>query len=288
MWGTILPAIASQAGNIVGAVLQKKAAEKSDQANKDTASFNAAKQEEFAQHGIRWKVADAKAAGIHPLVGLGASTTSFSPVGVGNVPDSSMANMASNMGQDISRSISATRTADERQMANLQVQAAQLDLQGKSLDNDIKISTLRQMNQTGPAFPGSQGFMPGQGSGAGIHEKPMERTTSMKGVPHSEPGAITDLGWARTATGVVPVPSGDVKQRIEDNMPHEWMHYYRNNIKPNFGGGTKPPKSALPKGATDWEWSFTNQEYQPIYKGKSKTPYSRAQSWYDKNLRWPR
>ena len=33
----------------------------------------------FAQRGIQWKVADSKAAGINPLVALGAQTHSFSP-----------------------------------------------------------------------------------------------------------------------------------------------------------------------------------------------------------------
>lgn len=43
------------------------------------AKTNAKMQEKFAKKGIRWKVADAKAAGIHPLAALGASST-FTPV----------------------------------------------------------------------------------------------------------------------------------------------------------------------------------------------------------------
>lgn len=41
--------------------------------------YNAALQREFAQHGIQWKVADAQAAGVHPLYALGGGTPSFSP-----------------------------------------------------------------------------------------------------------------------------------------------------------------------------------------------------------------
>lgn len=40
----------------------------------------AALQREFAQKGIQWRVADAKAAGIHPLYALGAQTNSYQPV----------------------------------------------------------------------------------------------------------------------------------------------------------------------------------------------------------------
>lgn len=230
------------------------------------ADKNIAMQREFAQNGLRWKVEDAKAAGIHPLMAMGASPASFSPVSVGVTPDTAQADSMVRMGQDISRAMSSTSTASERQMQTLNVQGAQLDLQGKALDNQIKQSQLTKMEQTGPAFPGSSSFISGQGdSGPGIVEKPLERTRSLKGAPQSEPGAIPDVGWAKTKTGVVPVPSQDVKQRIEDNMPQEFSHYWRNNVAPNWGGGTQPPKSALPKGATDWQWSHRHQEFQPYY-----------------------
>ena len=43
-------------------------------------------QKEFAQHGVRWRVADAEAAGIHPLAALGMPATQATPVGVGGNP----------------------------------------------------------------------------------------------------------------------------------------------------------------------------------------------------------
>lgn len=68
-------------------------------------------QREFAQHGIRWKVEDAKAAGIHPLYALGASTTSFAPMSV----QDSLGPAISSAGQDISRAMRASATDEERQ-----------------------------------------------------------------------------------------------------------------------------------------------------------------------------
>lgn len=219
-------------------------------------------QREFAQHGIRWRVEDAKAAGINPLAALGAQGSSFSPVSVGLTPDTAQADATVRMGQDITRAMQATRTLEERQMAQLQVQGAQLDVQGKALDNQIKNSQLQKMGATGPAFPGSKNFISGQGdSGSAIVEKPLERTASLPGSPQAEPGAIPDVGWAKTATGLVPVPSSDVKQRIEDNMPHEWSHFLRNNLSPD----TKPPNSALPKGSAGWKWNQMKMEWQPRY-----------------------
>lgn len=68
-------------------------------------------QREFAQHGIRWKVEDARAAGIHPLYALGASTSSYSPIAV----QDQLGPAISSAGQDISRAMTAQATAEERQ-----------------------------------------------------------------------------------------------------------------------------------------------------------------------------
>jgi len=234
-------------------------------------------QREFAQHGLRWKVEDAKAAGLHPLAALGGSGASYTPVGT--VGSTSPLPDLSGMGQDISRAVSSTRTQEERSMAGLQLQSAQLDIEGKALDNQLR--SLRIREATNPAFPGTQSFVSGQGnSGPNISEKPLERTKSLPGAPHSEPGAIPDVGWVISSDGaLVPVPSKDVKERIEDVMPHEWSHYFRNSVMPNFGGGPKPPKSALPKGASEWKWDYGSQGYKPSFPGK-KSKYPRVVNPY--------
>lgn len=275
--GSILGgSVGGVAGGAIGGAYSDSVNRK-DQAAADAANWerNVALQKEFAQHGIRWKVEDAKAAGIHPLVGLGAQTHSAAPVSVGGSPQPS--SLAS-MGQDVGRAIMATQNQQDRQLAQLSIQGAQLDLEGKALDNQIKNSQLQKLQAVGPAFPSASGnFISGQGnSGAKVVEKPLERTASMAGAPQAEPGAIPDIGWAKTSTGIVPVPSTDVKQRIEDNMPHEWSHFIRNNVYPD----TKPPKSALPKGSSDWKWNQLKMEWQPfVPEGK---PRSRDRSWETK------
>lgn len=258
--------IVGAVGNILGGKSEAKAA-------KEAAEMNAAAQREFAQMGVRWKVADAKAAGIHPLVALGAQTTSFTPSYVG---DSSAANTyreLGNMGQDISRSVSKSSTQEERDIATLQIQSAKLDVEGKALDNQIRAQRLRQL-QAGPAMPSVSGssFIPGQAnSGSGIIDKPLERTKTLKGSAWSEPGALPDTGWVTTPNGgLVPVPSKDIKERIEDNVFQEGAHFLRNNVMPNFGSGPKPPKSSLPKGYKAWVWDHLNQEYRPSKTGRGR------------------
>jgi len=232
-------------------------------------------QKEFAQNGIRWKVEDAKAAGIHPLYALGASTTSFSPISVSGPVDNSSANLAS-MGQDIFRSVMANTTKDERQE-----KMAHLQLENQELQNMMLASQIAKMNANPtPGLPSNSGLGALTNSGQGdayVLEQPLTRTHSAKGAPHQEVGAVPDVGYAQTETGMAPVPSGDVKQRIEDQMIPELMWSVRNNLVPTISGGSmgKPSRDLLEKrypGAHDWSWSTFKQEWQPYYKKNYKKP----------------
>lgn len=54
-------------------------------------------------------------------------------------------------------------------------------------------------------------------------------------------GAISDIGWARTSTGWVPVPSSDVKERLEDNFFMETSWFVRNYAWPMLTNQSTPP-----------------------------------------------
>lgn len=98
---------------------------------------------------IRRRVADADAAGIHPLFALGANTQSYS-ANVG----STFAQDLGNMGADIDRSRAATAEAPARAAVN------KLALERASLENDLLraqiVSEVRRNNPpyVGPAMPG--------------------------------------------------------------------------------------------------------------------------------------
>lgn len=114
-------------------------------------------QKQFAQEGIRWKVADAEAAGIHPLYALGAQTSTFSPVSVGGpatggqTPATGMANALAASGQDISRAIQATRTQSEREEAYMK-SVRDLQLTNMGLQNELLGAQVAKMraDQVGP------------------------------------------------------------------------------------------------------------------------------------------
>jgi len=79
-WESVLGAVA---GPLISSIFQSESAE--DVASSQAASAreqgerNAALQREFAQHGIRWRVEDAKAAGLHPLYALSGGGAAFAP-----------------------------------------------------------------------------------------------------------------------------------------------------------------------------------------------------------------
>ena len=88
-------------------------------------------QHELATHGIRLRVADAEAAGLHPLVGAGINPASGSfgmPISGGGGGESSGSKFASklaDMGQNISRAAASTMTQDERLVLHSNAMKAQ-------------------------------------------------------------------------------------------------------------------------------------------------------------------
>lgn len=245
----------------------------SNQAANDSARAaakkNAALQKEFAQHGIRWKIEDAKRAGIHPLAALGTQTQSFQPTYMGDQP-STIGSDLSNLGQDVSRAMIAKATPEEQTLAKMQIQSAQLDIEGKALDNQLRASQLQKLNSAPPPLPSAMGnTIPGQGN-SGFTVKPSELTASRSGVPAQEAGAVNDYAFARTQSGYAVVPSQDVKSRIEDQMIPELAWSFRNQLLPAFSGHTAPdtrqyplPSDSVRRGARHWKWNPFVQEFRP-------------------------
>lgn len=108
-------------------------------------------QKEFAQHGIRWKVEDAKAAGLHPLFALGGQGASYTPT---IVPDSLGPAMAS-AGQSISRAVAATQTQYERELAQanlelIKAQTAETDARRGAILSEQRRQSLAELHSFFP------------------------------------------------------------------------------------------------------------------------------------------
>lgn len=268
---------------IAGAFINKSASDNATEATVDNARRQEALQKEFAQHGLSWKIADAVRAGIHPLAALGASGPSYAPQMIDFKADPSIGNAVSQMGQDISRSMKATATEEQRQLAYVGLATAQADLDGKILDNQIRQAQLAKMTQTGPPFPGaSDNFIPGQVSGRPlVKEKPLERVNSAPDRAAQEAGWRPDVSYSRTDTGLAPVVPESLSESLEDDFIGKILWRVRNQLLPNFTGTGKPSMRQLPKGSKDWNYSFWGQEWQPS-RTKSISPWQRFKNWWNK------
>nr|QJB19883.1 MAG: DNA pilot protein [Microvirus sp.] len=240
-WGSIIgAAFPSVAGDVIGGIISKEEGAHNRNQQDQINQRNYDMQTEFAKNSLRWKIEDAKAAGIHPLAALGAQGYSATPSYISSGPDNSMSNMARSMGQNISRAITATSTSHERAVQKLQLE--NMGLENELLRNRVE-SEKRVLSQSGPSFPSAtkdtyltgQGDIPkALGNDPRVQDQPLRRIVSDPSDSSKEAGAIPDFNFARTAGGrYVVVPAADVKQRIEDDWlaEQQWkIRAYKNVI----------------------------------------------------------
>lgn len=259
---------------LIGAVTSVagiNAGKRADKTARTQAERDRQLQLEMAKNQIQWRVADAKAAGLHPLYALGATPMSYSPV---SVSGGNEAAAWANNGQDLSRALTAMMGPRERRAELLRAEAEraiqreregvrfQLEVERGNLQNQLLASQIAKLNApgTGPgvdinnAPPGSVSVVPAR------------NTASLHGNTGGEAGGIRDFGYARTADGgLAIVPSYDVHERIEDNIFLQAPWAFRNQLLPNFAPGSHTPDNRdypLPPGQ-QWEWDFMRQAFYP-------------------------
>lgn len=243
-------------------------------------------QREFAKNGIQWKAADARAAGLHPLVALGAQTSSYSTAvgtpttsatGAAPYSGASMGSGVAAMGQDIGRALQATR--DEAQRTDAYTKTVQdLTIQKMGMENALLASQISKTSQVGPPMPSSsrKSMIDGQGntpSSSKIHKiEPMESQHSAPKNASIEPGQLTETGHTVTrsdnqgrATRWSPVQSDLAKDRLEEDMIGTLLWTWRNRIMPTFGGNYNPPNTKLRAGK-EWLYHPLTQEYIQVKK----------------------
>lgn len=236
-WGSAIGSAIGAAGSLLGGSIAAGNSEKVAQMNIDA-------QREFAQNGIRWKVDDAKKAGIHPLYALGASTQGFSPVS-GYGGDYGISDAAANLGQGFARAQQAKMTKEERDKQEvrdaIQDMAALEDLRQKKRMNDAQIRladseifrnfalSTSALRKTGlpPAMPSSGGVIDGQGD-------------SKSNIPGSVVAGGVDApfnkyAWTVNPEGVLELqPSQDYAQAYEDKWLLEWIPWVNAFLKENY------------------------------------------------------
>ena len=241
--GSVVSAVGSIAGGILGA-----------NSAQNVASMNYEAQKEFAQNGIRWKVEDAKRAGIHPLYALGASTQGYSPSG-GYTGDFGISDAAAHFGQGYERAQQAKMTKEERDKQDvrdaIQDMAALEDLRQKKRMNDAQIRladseifrnfalSANALRKTGlpPAMPGGLGgVIAGQGNSYATGQTTPEISsvvTSEKGTPSVQAGSPPDVRFYRTITGGrAPLPTEEAGDAMDAALGSGLQWSFRNNLVP--------------------------------------------------------
>lgn len=231
-------------------------------------------QEDLAQFGIRWRVDDAKAAGIHPLAALGANLTNYSPIPMSFGADNSWSDALSSAGQNIGRAVEATMSERER-LATVAKQNAVQDAQleeSKARTELYRAQALEAIHATNPPFPTQvAGIIQGQGNssptngdawktvtppggGAVTSEVvPAQITAGNPNKPHVIDGAEPDVQYIRTATGyAVSIPQ-KLSESFENDTLGAWSWQWRNRLKNMIPGYDDGPPIKLRPG---YKWTF--------------------------------
>lgn len=246
-------------------------------------------QKEFAQNAIQWRVADAKAAGLHPLAALGASPLGFSPSFSGGIPSSSdwdysaMGDAIGKMGQNIGRAIEAQATEKERaEAADYTSKARALDLENKELQNqtlrqkifDNAMASVQAVKAQAGQPPAMQQViptgldgrtLPGQGDAhTTILTKtvPIELLASHPQTPHATAGTQPENQYFRAGDGGYShLRSSEAAQVLEDDTLGSARYNVRNGLGTFFSEQSyAPPRDYLPNRGRDpdYYWIFDN------------------------------
>lgn len=185
------------------------------------------RQAQFAQQGIRWKVDDAKAAGIHPLYALGASTHSYQPQAV--MSGGSWQDVGRSVGQAVQQQREASRLAEAESESRLAREAAERraeeahrsQLLNDEVQRTVAMSQVRLAGQPGNGpgvtLPTSNANLTGAGAlKRGIEVVP-DKVTAGKGglTAGTHPGGTAveiPIGKGRRMV----VPTGAVSEALED------------------------------------------------------------------------
>lgn len=289
-WGSAIGGAIGGALGLIGAGQSQASAERLNQLNYEH-------QKEFAQNGIRWKVADAKAAGLHPLAALGASTASYSPSAViGDSPDYSF---LKDMGQGIDRAMDAKATQRERAEREQKENALfNEELKGKQLQNQETETRIQSMKwdmamelarnaaqsvrtqQQVPPMPSlapDGSLMPGQfdatSPGDIIKTKPAEIVMNDPATPAAEAGSNPEIRYFRTSDGGYSIARSEAyADSTDDDLAGQLSWELRNRLPATVwdSSSAAPPASYLPdRGRGGWAWSYNplRQAYYPYRKG---------------------
>lgn len=249
-WGAIGGAAIGAIGSLIGGHQSAKAAE-------HQAALQYEHQKEFAQNGIRWKVADAKSAGIHPLAALGAQTFSYNPV-MTQTDDRGISEALGRMGQGVERAYQAKQMQVDReldqklknaQIENVQAQTDAVKAQAEASRQAVARTALP------PPMPVAN------------KKKPGEAIPTPPDLRLSEPIRMEGFYMDHHGRKKGLIPSDELKQRTEDVFGVEWGPFIYTLLRDAYGR-----LSGNEVAGHYWHGGLLDGEYKPYsrreYHGK--------------------
>lgn len=274
--------IAGVAGSLLGGKQASNAASSNNQLNYEH-------QKEFAQHGIRWKAADAKAAGLHPLAAIGGTGASYTPSSsvVGDSGYGSAANYLGDAassfidGQNTKRAQNATATQHERELADLALERAKL--QNRHLEALITSEWASTMGQPhSPPMPTAvnpgaksaamaiRGNTPALSRSGIIEGQPSVAISPSAGDSSIEAGKNPLWKSHQLAPGLsIQLPSQSASEGLEALPPGALSGFIAYDaLNKTFKGRNKPTTPLPPE--YRWEWSILSQSWKPVRDSSAK------------------
>lgn len=297
-----LPALIGAAGAIVGGLIGSSGSSKrqsSDQAF--TAEQNRIAREEqakqqaqdrilqrdFAQHGVSWKAADARRAGLDPVVAMGSSTT-YSPVAMqvpagqsyssGGNDYSWMGKAGQNIGTAIQRFMTRNQMTTQMELNELAVERAHLENDKLMQENAARSISLNYPSQVAvPAPPGKYDLVDGQADAVVV--QPGIQTTVAPG-DHSRSSAVNPSQTSVIGPGNVLITHNnqDMGDALETD-PLAYVMMTGAKVKELLKGGAARPKrtpnqvdKTFPK---NWVWKRVRVIGMPAWKAvpPTRVPY---------------
>ncbi|WNK13902.1 MAG: DNA pilot protein [Microvirus sp.] len=219
----------------------------SNASNKSTANTNWEHQKEALQNSVRWRVADAKAAGIHPLYAMGQAPMTVSPMGF----EDRIGPELKNMGQDVGNVVANMKTNQEQTNMKMdrwyqeQMNVAQLRntdaLTAKYLSEASRADRERpNISPPGLGVQNEFGADPGTHGQGLVDVKAAEQLTTKKDQPWSSAGANPGYQLRYLDKGLpmyLPIAEGDSpEETISEMSLPAWAGLLQRNAR-IFGKG---------------------------------------------------
>lgn len=272
-WAAAAPALIGAAGSILGGAI-------SGEGQRKAASMNADLQREFAQHGISWRVADAKRSGIHPLAALGAQLHQAQPSYVGG-SDYGLTNAGQYAGQAIARGSSLD---NEYKQALIDKTRAEIDAINASLPGQGSITKdPTEMSGAVSVIPAEQISKVQPGTNAGVHgtmqfnQLPGQFNEVIRGLSEKQ-AEIQENDWEMKFWHLI-------KQL--QKMDHRYRMRWNKGEQEKYLRQWQPPMSYLKGKDTKWAVRLNKGSWVEVPKWYPSVFFSEAElNWSGKARKW--